>query len=69
MQWLRSQNELDHHLGNTGYAEKQRKWQQEDERLTQQGLENPFEKIHRWLGPFMRARSNLIEQGNVRFYS
>jgi hypothetical protein len=25
MQWLRSQNELDHHLGNTGYARKQRK--------------------------------------------
>jgi hypothetical protein len=22
MKWLRSQNELDHHLGNTGYAEK-----------------------------------------------
>jgi hypothetical protein len=21
MQWLRSKNELDHHLGNTGYAE------------------------------------------------
>jgi hypothetical protein len=40
IQWLRSKNELDHHLGNTGYAEKQRKWQQEDERLAQQGLEN-----------------------------
>jgi hypothetical protein len=26
MQWLRSQNELDHHLNNTGYARKQRKW-------------------------------------------
>jgi hypothetical protein len=26
MQWLRSQNELDHHLDNTGYGEKQRKW-------------------------------------------
>jgi hypothetical protein len=25
MQWLRSQNELDHHLCNTGYAGKQRK--------------------------------------------
>jgi hypothetical protein len=46
MQWLRSQNELDHHLGNTGYAGKQRKWQQEDERLTQQGLENPYDKFH-----------------------
>jgi hypothetical protein len=22
MQWLQSQNELDHHLGNTGYAAK-----------------------------------------------
>jgi hypothetical protein len=28
MQWLQLQNELDHNLGNTGYAEKQRKWQQ-----------------------------------------
>jgi hypothetical protein len=33
MQWLRSQNELDHHLGDTAYARKQRRWQQEDERL------------------------------------
>jgi hypothetical protein len=46
MQWFRSLNELDHHLGNTGYARKQRKWQQEDERLAQQGLENPYEKLH-----------------------
>jgi hypothetical protein len=35
MQWLRSQNELDHHLSNTGYAGKLRKWQQEDEKLVQ----------------------------------
>jgi hypothetical protein len=33
MQWLRSQNELDHHLDNTGYVGKQGKWQQEDESL------------------------------------
>jgi hypothetical protein len=26
MQWLRLQNELDHHLGKTSYARKQRKW-------------------------------------------
>jgi hypothetical protein len=45
MQWLRSQNELDHHLSNTGYAEKQRKWQQEDERLAQQGLENLYHEF------------------------
>jgi hypothetical protein len=25
MQWLRLQNELDHHLSNIGYSEKQRK--------------------------------------------
>jgi hypothetical protein len=28
MQWLRSQNKLDHHLSNTGSVEKQRKWKQ-----------------------------------------
>jgi hypothetical protein len=33
MQWIQSQNELDHHLGNTGYVGKQRKWQQVDEGL------------------------------------
>jgi hypothetical protein len=38
MKWLRSQNELDHHLDNTGYAGKQRRWKQEDERLAQLGL-------------------------------
>jgi hypothetical protein len=32
------QNELDHHLGNTGYVGKQRRLQQEDERLAQLGL-------------------------------
>jgi hypothetical protein len=35
MYWLRSKNELNHRLGNTSYARKQRKWQQEDERLAQ----------------------------------
>jgi hypothetical protein len=40
MQWLQSKNKLDHHLDNTGYAGKQREWQEEDERLVQQGLEN-----------------------------
>jgi hypothetical protein len=69
MQWLRSQNELDHHLYNTGYAGKQRKWQQEDERLAQQGLENQYEKFCGWLGPFMHAHSKLTESDDVSFYS
>jgi hypothetical protein len=69
MQWLRSQNELDHHLGNTGYAEKQRKWQQEDERLVQESFENPYDKFHGRLGPFMRAHSMLTESDNDSFYS
>jgi hypothetical protein len=64
MQWLRSQNELDHHLSNTDYAEKQRKWQQEDERLAQQGLENPYHEFCGWVGPFMRAHSKLTESGD-----
>jgi hypothetical protein len=33
MQWLQSQNKLDHHHGNTDYAGKQRQWQQNDDRL------------------------------------
>jgi hypothetical protein len=69
MQWLRSLNELDHHLDNTGYAGKQMKWQQEDERLAQQGLENPYYKFHGWLRPFMRVRSKLIGLGDVSFYN
>jgi hypothetical protein len=69
MQCLRSNNELDHHLSNTGYAEKQRKWQQEDERLTQQDLENPYDNFRGRLGPFMRARSKLTESSDVSFYS
>jgi hypothetical protein len=69
MKWLRSQNELDHHLGNIGYAEKHRKWQQDDERLAQEGLKNPYDKFCGWLGPFMRSRSKLTESGNVIFYS
>jgi hypothetical protein len=69
MQWLRSKNELDHHLGNTGYFKKQRKWQQEYERLAQQELENPYDNFCGWLGPFMRARSKLTELDDVSFYS
>jgi hypothetical protein len=33
VQWIRSHNELDQHVGNAGYAGKQRNKQQEDERL------------------------------------
>jgi hypothetical protein len=69
MQYLQSQNELDHHLGNTGYARKQRKWQQEDERLAQQGLEHSYDKFCRRLGLFMCAHSKMIESGAVSFYS
>jgi hypothetical protein len=69
MQWLRSQNELDYHLGNTGYAGKQKKWQQEDERLAQQGLENLYDKFRGRLRPFMCVHSKLTESGDVSFYS
>jgi hypothetical protein len=69
MQWLQLQNELDHHLGNTGYAGKQRKWQQEDKRLAHQGLESPYDKFCGWLGPFIHDRSKLTESGDVNFYS
>jgi hypothetical protein len=57
--WLQLQNELDHHLGNTGYAGKQRRLQQEDERLAQLGLYNPYDNFCGWLGPFMHAFSKL----------
>jgi hypothetical protein len=69
MQWLQSQNELDHHLSSTGYARKQRKWQQEDEKLAQQGLENSYKKFCGRLRPFMCAHSKLTESGDVNFYS
>jgi hypothetical protein len=69
MQWLRSKNKLDHHIGDTSYARKQRKWQQKDERLAQQGLENLYDNFCGWLGPFMLAHSKLTELGDVIFYS
>jgi LPS O-antigen subunit length determinant protein (WzzB/FepE family) len=69
MQWLRSQNELDHHLNNTSYAGKQTKQQQEDERLAQQCIENPYDKFYGQLATFMCARSKLTESDNVNFYS
>jgi hypothetical protein len=61
MQWLRSQN--------TGYAGKKRRWQQEDERLAQLGLQNSYDNFYGRLWPFMRARSKLTESGDVSFYS
>jgi hypothetical protein len=36
--------------------------------LTQQGLENPYDKFCGRLGPFMSARSKLTESGDVTFY-
>jgi hypothetical protein len=69
MQWLRSQNELDNHLDNTGYARKQRQRQHEDDRLVQQDLENPYDKFHGRLAPFMHAHSKLLEFGDVSFSS
>jgi hypothetical protein len=35
--------------------------------LAQQGLENPYDKFHGRMGPFMCARSKLTESGNVNF--
>jgi hypothetical protein len=43
MRQLRAWNELNHHLGNIGYARKQSKWEQEDQRLVEQGVENPYD--------------------------
>jgi hypothetical protein len=68
MKWLQSQNELDHHLGNTDYAGKQRWWQQ-DERLTQLDLQNSYDNFLGRLGPFMRAHSKLTKSSDVSFYS
>jgi hypothetical protein len=48
---------------------KQRRWQQEDERLAQLGLQNPYDNFCGQLGPFMRARSKLTESDDVSYYS
>jgi hypothetical protein len=69
MQWLRQQNELDYHLGNIGFAEKQRKWQKEDKILAQQGLENSYDKFCGRVRPFMHSHSKLTESDDVIFYS
>jgi hypothetical protein len=69
MRQLRVQNELNHHLGNTGYARKQSKWEQEDQRLVEQDVKNPYDKFSRRLRPFMRARSKLTEIGEITYYN
>jgi hypothetical protein len=58
MRQLQAQNELNHHFGNTGYAEKQSKWEHEDQRLADQGVENPYDKFNGRLKHFVRARSS-----------
>jgi hypothetical protein len=40
-----------------------------DERLAQQGLENPHDNFRGRLEPFMHARSKLTESGDVSFYN
>jgi hypothetical protein len=69
MRQLRAQNELNHHLGNTGYAEKQSKWEQEDQRFAEQGVENPYDKFSGWLKHSMRAQSKLTEIGEITYYN
>jgi hypothetical protein len=69
MQQLRVQNELNHHLGNTGYAKKQSKWEQEDQRLAEQGVKNPYDKFSGRLRPFMRAQSKLTKIGEITYYN
>jgi hypothetical protein len=66
---LRAQNDLNHHLGNTGYARKQSKWEQEDQRLAEQGVKNPYDKFSGRLRPFMCARSKLTEIGEITCYN
>jgi hypothetical protein len=65
MRQLRAQNELNYHLGNTGYAGKQSKWEQEDQKLAEQYVENTYDKFSGRLRHFMRARSKLTEIGEI----
>jgi hypothetical protein len=37
--------------------------------LTQQYLENPYDKFNGQLGTFVCARSNVTESGDVTFYA
>jgi hypothetical protein len=69
MRQLQVQNELNHHLGNTGYARKQSKWEQEDQRLAEQGVKNPYDKFSGQLRPFMRARSKLTKIGEITYHN
>jgi hypothetical protein len=69
MRQLRAQNELNHHLGNTGYAKKQSKWEQEDQRLSKQGVENPYDKFSGRLRPFMCSQSKLTDIGKITYYN
>jgi hypothetical protein len=41
----------------------------EGERLAQQGVENPYDKFHGRIAPFMRARSKLAKSGDVSLYN
>jgi hypothetical protein len=69
MRQLRAQNELNHHLDNTRYAKKQSKWEQEDQRLVEQGVNNPYDKFSARLRPFMCARSKLVEIDKITYYN
>jgi hypothetical protein len=69
MRQLWAQNKLNHHLGNTGYAGKHSKWEQEDQRLAEQCVENPYDKFSGWLKHFMRAQSKLTEIGEITYYN
>jgi hypothetical protein len=69
MRQLRAQNELNRHLDNTGYARKHSKWEQEDQRLVEQGVKNPYDKSSGRLRPFMRVRYKLTEIGEITYYN
>jgi hypothetical protein len=59
---------LYHHLGNTGYAGKRKKWRQEEREAAEAGKENPLEGIdERGRDFFYAHQPKKLKEGKTKY--
>ncbi|TVU19977.1 hypothetical protein EJB05_36162, partial [Eragrostis curvula] len=66
---LRARNELNHHLGPSGYEGKKAQWEAEDARYLAEGRVNPWKQYPGRAEAYLRARGYVNESGEIVFQS
>ncbi|TVU31048.1 hypothetical protein EJB05_22713, partial [Eragrostis curvula] len=70
MKELRERSKHNHCLGTTGYAGKEKQWQEEDEKMEKSGIQNPWDAyLDRQSRNWLRGRAKLTNSGEITFKS